>query len=149
MTPPQPSPSPVDRVVADHLHSAAIRLLRRLRTEDDASGLSAPRASALSVLVFAGPMTLGELARAEQVQPPTISRLIREMEREDLVKVSVDQADRRVKRVAPTPKGRRLLVAARNRRVTRLARAVATLPKAEQTLLEVAGKALLELARIV
>jgi DNA-binding MarR family transcriptional regulator len=71
------------------------------------------------------------------------------MEREDLVKVSVDQADRRVKRVAPTPKGRRLLVAARNRRVTRLARAVATLPKDEGRRLDVAATAFLELARIV
>ena len=47
---------------ADRLHSAAIHLLRRLRREDAATGLSAPRLSALSVVVFGGPLTLGELA---------------------------------------------------------------------------------------
>ena len=60
--------SRVNRSVADRLHSAAIRLLRRLRREDDAMGLTAARASALSVLVFGGrPITLGALAQAEQV----------------------------------------------------------------------------------
>ena len=64
--------------IADKLHSAAIHLLRRLRAEDDAIGLSAPRLSALSVVVFAGPLTLSELAAAEQVRLPTISRLIKD-----------------------------------------------------------------------
>ena len=54
--------------LADQLHSAAIHLLRQLRKEDDASGLSAPRLSALSVVVFGGPLTLGALARAEQIE---------------------------------------------------------------------------------
>ena len=54
--------------VADRLHSAAIHLLRRLRVEDEALGISAPRLSALSVLVFAGPRRVGELAEAEQVR---------------------------------------------------------------------------------
>jgi hypothetical protein len=57
--------------LADQLHSAAIHLLRQLRKEDDASGLSAPRLSALSVVVFGGPLTLGALARAEQVKRST------------------------------------------------------------------------------
>jgi hypothetical protein len=65
--------------VADRLHSAAIHLLRRLRVEDEALGISAPRLSALSVLVFAGPRRVGELAEAEQVEPPT--RLVDGMER--------------------------------------------------------------------
>ena len=66
------APDPTTEL-ADRLHSAAIHLLRRLRREDDASGLGAPQLSALSVIVFAGPITLGALARAEQVRPPTIS----------------------------------------------------------------------------
>jgi hypothetical protein len=65
---------------ADRLHSAAIHLLRRLRREDAKSGLSAPRLSALSVLVFGGPLTLGELANAEQVRPPTMTRLVTALE---------------------------------------------------------------------
>ena len=70
--------SAVNRSVADRLHSAAIQLLRRLRREDQAMGLTAARASALSVLVFGGrPLTLGALAQAEQVSAPTITRLRR------------------------------------------------------------------------
>jgi len=56
--------SPVNRDVADRLHSAAIHLLRRLRRQDDAMGLTPARASALSILVFGGPATLTMLARA-------------------------------------------------------------------------------------
>src|SRR6266545_3718677 len=68
--------APPARGVADRLHSAAIHLLRRLRVEDKAMGLSAPRASALSVIVFRGPVTMSALAEAEQVRPPTITRLV-------------------------------------------------------------------------
>src|SRR6516165_5444884 len=68
--------SPNAQELADHLHSAAIHLLRRLRRKDDPTGLNAPRLSALSVIVFAGPITLGDLARAEQVRPPTMTRIV-------------------------------------------------------------------------
>jgi hypothetical protein len=72
----EPARDDADRV-ADRVHSAAIHLLRRLRREDDRWGLSAPRLSALSVLVFGGrALTLGELAAAEQVRPPTMTRLV-------------------------------------------------------------------------
>src|SRR5919199_1876113 len=84
---------PARRAVADRLHSAAIHLLRRLRKVDEASGLSAPRLSALSVLVFAGPRTLGELAAAEQVRPPTMTRLVRALERSGLVTREHDPDD--------------------------------------------------------
>lgn len=135
-----------DLELADRLHSAAIRLLRRLRTEDDATGLSAPRASALSVLVFVGPQTLGDLARAEQVKPPTITRLVQEMQREGLVRVVSDKGDKRIKRVNATAKGRRLLVEGRERRVTRLARALETQPAANKRALELAAHVLLDVA---
>src|SRR5437870_5061511 len=74
----------VNRSLADRLHSAAIHLLRRLRRHDAAMGLSAARASALSVIVFGGPVTIGHLARAEQVSAPTITRLVLAMERDGL-----------------------------------------------------------------
>jgi DNA-binding MarR family transcriptional regulator len=61
---------------ADRLHSAAIHLLRRVRQQDTASGVGPAQLSALSVLVFAGPKTLGDLAAAEQVKPPTMSRVV-------------------------------------------------------------------------
>src|SRR5919199_1393233 len=79
--------------VADRLHSAAVHLLRLLRREDARSGLSAPRLSALSVLVFGGARTLGELAAAEQVRPPTMTRLVRALEAAGLVTREGDPAD--------------------------------------------------------
>src|SRR5215210_6677108 len=85
--------------VADRLHSAAIHLLRRLRREDDASGLPAAQLSAMSVIVFGGPITLGALANAEQVRPPTITKLIAALEEQGLVERETDPEDRRVVRV--------------------------------------------------
>lgn len=121
--------------IADKLHSAAIHLLRRLRTEDDASGLSATRLSALSVVVFAGPVALSDLAAAEQVRLPTISRLIKDLEREGLVRRVKTKDDARVQRVEATPKGRKLLMEGRRRRVARLAADLAALSPAERRLL--------------
>lgn len=120
---------------ADRLHSAAIHLLRRLRTEDDRTGLSAPRLSALSVIVFGGPLPMTELARAEQVRPPTISRLVRELESEGLVERLTDADDRRVQLVRATARGRRLLDEGRRRRVETLARDLSRLSPADRRLL--------------
>src|SRR2546428_13676391 len=79
------APAPA-RTIADRLHSAAIHLLRRLRVEDRALGLTGPRASALSVIVFRGPIAMGALAEAEQVRRPTITRLVDGLERRGLVR---------------------------------------------------------------
>lgn len=117
--------------LADQLHSAAIHLLRQLRKEDDASGLSAPRLSALSVVVFGGPLTLGELARAEQVKPPTMTRIVSGLEKDGLVKRKGDQRDRRLTHIEATPKGHKALAAGRARRVKKLASAVRQLERKE------------------
>ena len=117
--------------LADQLHSAAIHLLRQLRKEDDASGLSAPRLSALSVVVFGGPLTLGELARAEQVRPPTMTRIVTGLEKEGLVKRKGDPHDRRLTHVEATPKGQKVLAAGRARRVEKLASAVRRMERKE------------------
>ncbi len=121
--------------IADRLHSAAIHLLRRLRQEDATSGLTAPRLSALSVIVFAGPLTLGALAEAEQVRPPTISRLVKSLEAEGLVERMPDPDDRRVQRVRATEAGHRLLQEGRARRVRALSSEVAALPAEKAQLL--------------
>src|SRR3954464_9225153 len=106
--------------LADRLHSTAIHLLRRLRREDDASGLPAPQLSALSVIVFGGPITLGALADAEQVRPPTITKLVAALEEAGLVERETDADDRRIVRVKATPRGARLLHEGRKRRVAAL-----------------------------
>ena len=117
--------------LADQLHSAAIHLLRQLRKEDDASGLSAPRLSALSVVVFGGPLTLGALARAEQVRPPTMTRIVTGLEKDDLVKRKGDPRDGRLTHIEATAKGNKVLAAGRARRVARLAGAIAKLKRTE------------------
>ena len=61
---------------ARDLNSAAIHLLRGMRAADRASGLTPARLSALSVLVFGGPCTLGQLARTEDVSGPTMTRIV-------------------------------------------------------------------------
>ena len=115
------SVSSAHREAADKLHSASIHVLRRVAREDPASGLSAARLSALSVLVFGGPRTLGELAAAEQVRPPTITRIVRGLEEEGLVRRDADPNDGRVARVRATAKGERILQRARQRRIASLA----------------------------
>lgn len=124
--------------LANRLHSAALHLLRRLRAQDGASGLSGPQASALSVIVYGGPLTLGALAAAEQVRPPTITRLIRGLERAGLVRRTTDPRDRRRQHVAATARGRRLLEEGRARRVAALDAVLAGLAAAEHAGLEAA-----------
>ena len=128
---------------ADRLHSAAIHLLRRLRREDAKSGLSAPRLSALSVVVFAGPLTLGELAAAEQVKPPTMTRLVSALENAGLVTREPDADDGRLTRVRATARGRTLLLQGRARRVAALSAEVRALDDADRDVVE-RGVAILE-----
>jgi DNA-binding MarR family transcriptional regulator len=107
--------------VADRLHSAAIHLLRRAAEDDRAGGLSRARLSALSVVVFRGPLTLGELAAAEGVRSATMSGIVNGLEREGLVRRRPHGRDRRAVSIEPTPKGRRLLDRARATRIERIA----------------------------
>ena len=107
--------------MADRLHSAAIHLLRRVRREDEATGLTGARLSAMSVVVFAGPLTVGQLAAAEQVRSPTASKLVTELEALGLVTRESAPGDRRVTEVRATPRGRWVLQAGRRRRVANLA----------------------------
>jgi DNA-binding MarR family transcriptional regulator len=117
--------------VADRLHSAAIHLLRRLRVEDEALGISAPRLSALSVLVFTGPMRIGELARIEQVEPPTMTRLVDGLVRDGLALREADPDDARAVRVRATPTGARALRRGRAKRLETLRTTLGGLTPAE------------------
>ena len=117
---------------ADRLHSAAIHLLRRLRVRDRESGVGPAQLSALSVLVFGGPRSLGELADAEQVRPPTMSRIVAGLERTRLVKRQKTEDGRRV-RLEATAKGTKILQAGRQRRVESLAKVISSLSEKEQT----------------
>ena len=121
--------------LAQHLHSVAIHLLRRLRRADDQLGLSGPRASALSVLVFGGPTSLALLAKAEQVKPPTMARLVDALEAAGLARRGVDRSDLRAVRIHATAKGRKLLLEGRARRLHQLTKMLESTTTAEQAVL--------------
>ena len=142
MSNPVDDPSSADRFerVADRLHSASIHLLRRVRRRDDESGVTAPHLSALSVLVFGGARTLGELAEAEQVRPPSITRIVRNLEADGLVEREPDPADRRIVRVRATDRGRAVLEEGRRRRISDLAARLRTVDAAELETLERAAE---------
>ena len=124
-----------DRQVQDMatgLHAAAIRLLRLLRREDQDSGISGPRLSALSIIVFAGPLSLAELAAAEQVKPPTMSRIVEGLVQAGLASREPDPANRRMVRISATAEGAKLLEAGRERRVRVLVQRLHRLADSEQ-----------------
>jgi DNA-binding MarR family transcriptional regulator len=116
---------------ADGLHSAAIHLLRRVRTEDAATGESPARLSALSVLVFGGVKTLGELAAAEGVKPPTMSRMAAGLAKSRLITITHDASDGRRMHIRATEKGRRMLIKGRQRRVEALVKQLSALSPEE------------------
>ena len=131
---------------ADRLHSAAIHLLRRVRQQDAATGQGPARLSALSVLVFGGPCTLGQLAAAEQVKPPTMTRIAEGLRRSGLVEMTKDPQDARRIQIKATAKGTRLLQQGRKRRIEYLASYLKNLTQQEMTTLfeaaEILGRVL-------
>lgn len=132
--------------VASALHRAAIRLLRTVRTADDETRVSAPKLSALSVLVFGGAQSLSSLARAEQVTPATMSTLVSELEALGLVAKRVDREDKRGVRIEVTAKGRALMEEGRKRRLTLLNARIAKLTREERALLADASALMMRLA---
>jgi DNA-binding MarR family transcriptional regulator len=79
--------------------------------------MSASRLSALSVIVFAGPISLADLAAAEHVRPPTMSRIVENLVQDGLVTRDTDPGDRRMVQIAATDAGRTMLDDGRARRV--------------------------------
>jgi len=135
--------------IADQLHSLAIHLLRKLRREDESSGLSAPRLSALSVIVFGGPITLGDLAGAEQVRPPTMTRIVQALEEQGLVAKTKNTSDARNTYLSATPAGRQLLMEGRERRVRTLARQIAELSSNDRETLQQAAEILKSVVKTI
>jgi DNA-binding MarR family transcriptional regulator len=114
-----PSGVPHDgpHATANGLHSAALRLLRHARTADSGMDLDGPRASALSVLVFAGPTPIGRLAALERVTAPAITKVVGALETLGLAERVRSDSDRRVVVVRATAKGRAVLERGRAARV--------------------------------
>jgi DNA-binding MarR family transcriptional regulator len=135
------------RDVAGRLHSAAIHLLRLARTVDGESGLSPSRLSALSVLVFGGPRTVGGLAAAEGVRSPTMTQLVNGLESDGLVRRRPVLTDGRRVVVEATPAGRRALHKAQSRRLDVLVGLVGAVDDADLDLLDRAAALLDRLTR--
>ena len=134
-----------DYETAERLHRASIRLLRALRQEDRKTGLSSPRLSALSVLVFGGPKSVSALAAAEHVRVPSMSRLVKEMERDGLVKRRPDPTDSRISMLQATAKGQRLMMKGRGLRLRKLVKDLSGLTHQERDTLAQAAKILQEI----
>ena len=128
--------------VADLLHSVSIHVLRRAREHDAETQLGPSRLSALSVAVFRGPLTLGELAAAEGVRSATMTGIVNGLERDGLVRRRRHGTDRRAVLVEATARGRRLLEKARRRRIESVAGRIGDLSRAELDLLWRAGEIL-------
>src|ERR1700694_2268977 len=111
-----------DARTIERFHHLAIRLLRSLRAVDEAHVFAGARASALSVLVFRGPQSLGELAAAEGVKAPTMSRLVKAMQAEGLVETKTTTHDQRQIHIRATARGRQRMLKERQRRLAALAR---------------------------
>lgn len=133
--------------LADRLHSLAIHLLRRVKRGDEVAGLSAPRLSALSVVIYRGPISVSELAHAEGVTAPTMTRLVQALVKAELVDRSADATDNRVVLLRATPAGRRTLDLARARRLAALEELLERLDTDDMALVERAVSTLEPLLR--
>jgi DNA-binding MarR family transcriptional regulator len=130
--------------VADRLHSAAIHVLRRAGEVDAVSGLGSARLSALSVVVFRGPLTLGDLAAAEGVRSATMSGIVNGLEQDGFVRRRPHPVDARSVLVEVTAAGRRVLDRARSRRIGVVADNLTDLSAAELDMLRRATELLEE-----
>ena len=131
--------------LASELNSVAIHLVRRLRRSDESLGITPSRLSALSVLVFGGPCSLNELAAAEQVSGPTMSRLVAALEADGLVRREPHATDARAVRLSATAAGRRVMERGRRARVERLAAELRRLTPAERRTIAQATRLLRDL----
>ncbi len=132
--------------LAAQLRMSVARLHRRLRQSAD-PGLTISQLSALASIERAGPITLGDLARAEQVQPPTMTALAGKLEAAGLVERSIDVTDRRVHRVTVSAEGTRLLARHRKQKNAYLERRLATLSESDRATLRRASEIMEELTR--
>lgn len=124
--------------LSSRLRLAIARLSRRLRQEATSGDVSPSQLSALATVERLGPLTLGDLAARERVQPPTMTRIVTLLDEAGLVTREVDAGDRRVARVRITPAGARYLEKHRTRKNAYLAKRLRDLTPEEVARLEAA-----------
>ena len=128
-----------DRAAARELNSGAIHLLRAMGKVDAEAGLTRARLSALSVLVFGGPLPLGRLARIEGVTSPTMTRLVDALVEAGLAVRDVHPDSDRMILVSATRPGRDLMLGAAERRADVIVDAMRGLTPAERRVLREAA----------
>lgn len=139
--------SRTEQEVARSLNSAAIHLLRGMRAIDRISEITPARLSALSVLVFGGPLSLGRLARAEDVAGPTMTRIVDGLESLGLATRVAHPENGRMSMIQATDKGVRVMLVAAQRRFDAISAALEFLPLAQRSAIADAAPALLDLPR--
>ena len=95
--------------LAHDLRLAVMRLSRRLRSQRADTSLTLTQLAALSTLRAKGPLTPGELAAYERVQPPSMTRVLATLEGAGLVARSKHATDGRQVIVQVTDTARALL----------------------------------------
>ena len=135
-----------DHTTARDLNSGAIHLLRAMGRVDAEAGLTPARLSALSVLVFGGPVPLGRLARIEGVTSPTMTRLVDALEDAGLASREEHPDSERMVLVSATEAGRSLMLGAAERRADVIVAALRGLPADERRTLRAAAPLLKRLA---
>ena len=116
---------------AARLRRAVTRLNRRLRSSAMTS-ITPTQASMLASIEKCANPSLGDLAVAEQIQPPSVTRIVQAMTESGLVSCAPDPRDRRCTRVTLTTRGRRELEAIRRRKTEFLERTLQSLPAKDQ-----------------
>src|SRR6476661_4256148 len=124
---------------AQAINSGAIHLLRGLRAVDREAGLTPARLSALSVLVFGGPCTLGRLAEIEDVAGPTMTRIVDGLSSLGLAERRRHPDSARSVRIVATRKGTALMRKAARRRIDTIVAAMAELPTRDRARLAAAA----------
>lgn len=140
--PMQPRQAVDSTELAARLASLSTVLQRDLSRADTSEGLTRARLSALALLVLGGPRTLGDLASAERVRPPTMTRLVHAMEADGLVAREPNPGDARSIIIRATPKGERQLEVGRSRQIAPLAEAISGLDRSSRRQLDEAADVL-------
>ncbi len=133
--------------LSSELRIAVMRLARRLRQEKESDTFTVSQLSAMAILERDGALTLGALAAAEKVQPPSMTRIVASLEQAGMVSRAADPTDGRQVQLTLTPGGVELLVADRKRRDAWLACQLADLTVQERATLQTAVEILGRLAR--
>ena len=134
-TRPSPPPPPTDASLAAGLRMVVMRLARRLRQQAEGD-VTASQLSALSTVERLGPLTLGELASAEQIQPPSMTKIVSRLEEHGFVIREADAKDRRIARVRISDDGRRYVARSRTRRNAYLAERLRRFDAEERAIIE-------------